>query len=216
VASLGLSKYPWYAQLAIFVAIAAGFAGAFYYFVEMPQQQALAAKRTELSAIEGRNAKGQETARQLPAFQAQIADLEARLAALKPILPEEKDVGDLLRRIQTLATQSNLTIRGFRPQPISTKEIHAEWPIGLELEGTYHNLGAFLDRVSRFPRIINVGSLVISSKDNPTPTASINVSCTATTFVLVDQAAQAAAAAAAAPTKKGAPARKATPAKKTE
>lgn len=216
MASLGLSKYPWYAQLGVFVLIAAGFAGAFYYFVEMPKQQALAGQRTELAAIEGRNAKGQETARQLPAFQAQIADLEARLAALKPILPEEKDVGDLLRRIQTLATQSNLTIRGFRPQPISTKEIHAEWPIGLELEGTYHNLGAFLDRVSRFPRIINVGSLVISNKDNPTPAATINVSCTATTFVLVDQAAQAAAAAAAAPpTKKGAPAKK-TPAKKTE
>ena len=162
--------------------------------------------------IEGRNAKGQETARQLPAFQAQVADLEARLEALKPILPEEKDVGDLLRRIQTLATQSNLSIRGFRPQPIATKEIHAEWPIGLELEGTYHNLGAFLDRVSRFPRIINVGSLVISSKDNPTPSTSIEVSCTATTFVLVDQV----AAPPAAPTKKGAPAKKAAPAQKTE
>ena len=180
MASLGLSKYPWYAQLAVFVLLAGGAAGAFFYFYELPQQQALAVRTAELQAIEGRNAKGQETARQLPAFQAQVADLEARLEALKPILPEEKDVGDLLRRIQTLATQSNLSIRGFRPQPIATKEIHAEWPIGLELEGTYHNLGAFLDRVSRFPRIINVGSLVISSKDNPTPSTSIEVSCTAT------------------------------------
>jgi type IV pilus assembly protein PilO len=212
VASLGLSKYPWYAQLAVFVLLAGGAAGAFFYFYELPQQQALAVRTAELQAIEGRNAKGQETARQLPAFQAQVADLEARLEALKPILPEEKDVGDLLRRIQTLATQSNLSIRGFRPQPIATKEIHAEWPIGLELEGTYHNLGAFLDRVSRFPRIINVGSLVISSKDNPTPSTSIEVSCTATTFVLVDQV----AAPPAAPTKKGAPAKKAAPAQKTE
>ena len=212
MASLGLSKYPWYAQLAVFVLLAGGAAGAFFYFYELPQQQALAVRTAELQAIEGRNAKGQETARQLPAFQAQVADLEARLEALKPILPEEKDVGDLLRRIQTLATQSNLSIRGFRPQPIATKEIHAEWPIGLELEGTYHNLGAFLDRVSRFPRIINVGSLVISSKDNQTPSTSIEVSCTATTFVLVDQV----AAPPAAPTKKGAPAKKAAPAQKTE
>ena len=113
--------------------------------------------------------------------------------------------------MQTLATQSNLTIRGFRPQPIATREIHAEWPIGLELEGTYHNLGAFLDRVSRFPRIINVGALVITAKDAPTPVASIQVSCTATTFVLVDQA----AAPPPPPTKKGAPAKKA-PAQKTE
>ena len=32
--------------------------------------------------------------------------------------------------------QSNLTILGFRPQAITVAEIHAEWPISLELEGT--------------------------------------------------------------------------------
>jgi len=64
--------------------------------------------------------------------------------------------------------------------------------------------------VSRFPRIINVGNLVITSKAEPSTTASIDVSCTATTFVLVDQAA---AAPAPAGSKKGAPAKK-TPAQK--
>ncbi len=37
--------------------------------------------------------------------------------------------------------------------------MHAEWPIALQLEGSYHNLGLFLDRVSKFPRIINIGNL---------------------------------------------------------
>jgi type IV pilus assembly protein PilO len=211
VASLGLDKYTWYVQLTIWLVLAAAGVGAFYYLYEAEKQTQLAASQAQLDALLAKNEKGAETARQLPAFRAQIAELQARLDALKPILPEEKDVGDLLRRIQTLAMQSNLTIRGFRPQPISTREIHAEWPIGLELEGTYHNLGAFLDRVSKFPRIINVGNLVISSRDDPTPVASIQVSCTATTFVLVDQA-----AAPAAPSKKGAPAKKAAPAQKTE
>jgi type IV pilus assembly protein PilO len=207
-----LGKSPWYVQLGVFVVLALAGAGAFYYLYEMPQQEILAARNRELEEVRARNNKGSETARQLPAFRAQIADLEARLAALKPILPEEKDVGDLLRRIQTLATQSNLTIRGFRPQPIATREIHAEWPIGLELEGTYHNLGAFLDRVSRFPRIINVGSLNIKPKDDQTPVSTIEVSCTATTFVLVDQSATPAPAGA----KKGAPAKKSEPVQKTE
>jgi len=210
VASLGMGKLPWHIQLSLFVLIALAGAGAFYYLYEIPQQEVLATRNRELEAILARNAKGSETARQLPAFRAQVADLEARLEALKPILPEEKDVGDLLRRIQTLATQSNLAIRGFKPQPIATRELHAEWPIGLELEGTYHSLGAFLDRVSRFPRIINVGALDIKAKDDQTGAATIAVSCTATTFVLVDQSAAPAA------TTKGTPAKKAAPAQKTE
>jgi type IV pilus assembly protein PilO len=208
-----LSKQPWHVQLGAFVLLAAAGAGLFYYLYEMPKQAELATRNAELQAIVGRNTKGAETARQLPAFKSQISDLEARLEALKPILPEEKDVGDLLRRIQTLATQSNLTIRGFRPQPIAAREIHAEWPIGLELEGNYHNLGMFLDRVSRFPRIINVGNMVITPKDEPTANASILVSCTATTFVLVEQPPPAPATP---DKKKGTPAKKTAPAEKTE
>jgi type IV pilus assembly protein PilO len=64
--------------------------------------------------------------------------------------------------------------------------MHAEWPIALQLEGNYHNLGLFLDRVSKFPRIINIGSMVVASKAEPTPTASMTINATATTFVLVD------------------------------
>ena len=42
--------------------------------------------------------------------------LEAQLDRLRTVLPEEQDVADLLRRVQAMATQSNLTIRGFTPR----------------------------------------------------------------------------------------------------
>ena len=122
-------------------------------------------------------------------IQKEIGTLEAQLEALKPILPDERDVGDLLRRVQTLATQSNLQVRGFKPQAITTKEMHAEWPIALQLEGNYHNLGLFLDRVSKFPRIINIGNMQLAAKPTGTPDSSMTIQATATTFVLVDAAA---------------------------
>jgi type IV pilus assembly protein PilO len=186
VASLSLAKLPWYGQIGVFVAIALFGAGAFYYFYEMPQQVEIDAKTKELSEIRGRISKGQAMARQLPEFRKQIGTLEARLDALKPILPDERDVGDLLRRVQTLATQSNLQVRGFRPQAITTKEMHAEWPIALQLEGNYHNLGLFLDRVSKFPRIINIGNMQLTAKPEGTPAQTMLINATATTFVLVD------------------------------
>ena len=46
--------------------------------------------------------------------------------------------------MQTVAAQSNLTIKGFKPAPTVTKQLHAEWPIALELDGTYHNLATVL------------------------------------------------------------------------
>jgi type IV pilus assembly protein PilO len=186
LADLSLSKLPPRTQIAVFVLLALAGAGAYYYFYELPRQEAIAAKTSELAAVRARIDKAVATARQLGDFQKQVGELEARLESLRPILPQEKDVADLLRRIQMLATQSNLTIRGFKPEAITTRELHAEWPIGLELEGTYHNLGLFLDRVSKFPRIINIGAINIASREPPAPSATIDVSCTATTFVLLE------------------------------
>jgi type IV pilus assembly protein PilO len=87
-----------------------------------------------------------------------------------------------------MATQSRLTIRGFTPRPVTRRQMHAEWPIGLELEGTYHDLGAFLERVSKFNRIINVGNIKIKAQDEKSASAgaTITAECTATTFVLID------------------------------
>ena len=187
MASLSLSKMPWYAQLGIFVVISAIGVGAFYYLHERKTQEALSARARELSAIRGRIRTGQDTARQLPEFRRQVAELEARLDSLKPILPDERDAGDLLRRVQTLAVQSNLQVLTFRPQAITTREMHAEWPIALELEGTYHNLAIFFDRVGKFTRIINITGLDVRGKEPPDANVTIVAQCVATTFVLLDK-----------------------------
>ena len=186
MASFSLNKLPWYGQIGAFVGLSAVLVGAFYYFYESGQRTQLAARAKVLSDIRGRISTGQATARQLPEFRAQVATLEARLETLKPILPDERDAGNLLRNMQTLAAQSNLVILNFRPQAINTRDLHAEWPIGLTLEGNYHNLGRFLDAVSKFPRIINVGGIRLVQKDPPSANASMAITCTAMTFVMVD------------------------------
>lgn len=208
MASLQMNKLPWWGQLLIFAVVGAAVVGGYYYFYEAEQRAQLQVRQGELTAIRARIDQGMETARKLPEFRAAVGDLEGRLESLKAILPEEKDVADLLRRLQTLASQSNLTIRHFRPRAIATKELHAEWPIELEVEGAYHNVGQFLDRVSKLPRIINVGAMEMTAATQPRPGATVRVTCTAMTFVLNDPQASTA------PTP-GAPAASG-PAKKTE
>jgi type IV pilus assembly protein PilO len=188
--NLSLSKLPWYGQLGAFVLLSVAGAGVFWNWYAVPTQAAIDARTAELKTMQEEIRKGQNYARRLPEFRAEVTELDAQLERLRPVLPEEKDVADLLRRIQGMATQSSLAIRGFTPRPVNTRQLHAEWPIGLELEGTYHNLGAFLERVSKFPRIINVNGIVIKPRQEQTGTATITAQCTAMTFVLLDPAAR--------------------------
>src|SRR5207247_7707703 len=113
--------------------------------------------------------------------------LENRLSSLQAVLLEEKDAADLLNRMQTVAAQSNLTIKSFKPGATITKQLHAEWPINLELDGTYHNLAMFFDRVGKFTRIVNISGLEVKGKDKPDANSTITASCVATTFVLPDK-----------------------------
>jgi type IV pilus assembly protein PilO len=206
---LSLTKLPWYAQVGAFVALAAGACGAFYYYYERPVQAELDGKRAELVKLRADITKGVNTAKQLPEFEAEVANLESRLENLRAVLPEEKDAADLLRRMQTVATQSNLVIKSFRPAPVVTRQLHAEWPINLELEGTYHNLAIFFDRVGKFTRIVNISGLDVKGKDRAGDVnATITATCVATTFVLLDKPAPPPAGRGAKPGAKPAPARK--------
>jgi type IV pilus assembly protein PilO len=184
---ISLTKLPWWGQIVAFIILAVGGCGAFYYYYEMPAHEDMKLREAQLVALKGDITKGLETAKKLPEFRSQVADLENRLAGLQAVLPEEKDAADLLNRMQTVAAQSNLTIKSFKPGATITKQLHAEWPITLELDGTYHNLAMFFDRVGKFTRIVNISGLDVKGKDKPEPNSTITASCVATTFVLLEK-----------------------------
>jgi len=201
---LTLTKLPWYAQVGAFVALAVGGCGFFYQLYEAPARTEIASRQSQLDALKADITKGLTTAKKLPEFRQQVGDLESRLANLKAILPEEKDAADLLNRMQTVAQLSNMSIKGFKPAPTVTKQLHAEWPITLELDGTYHNLAIFFDRVGKFTRIVNISGLDVKGKPGDQK-STITATCVATTFVLLDKPApKPVAAPAVAPPTKGA------------
>jgi type IV pilus assembly protein PilO len=184
---LTLTKLPWYAQVGAFVALAVTGCGIFYYYYEMPVRADMVARQTQVVSLRADVVKGLNTAKKLPEFKSQVTELEGRLANLTAILPDEKDAADLLKRMQTVAAQSNMTIKGFKPSPTVTKQLHAEWPITLELEGSYHNLALFFDRVGKFTRIVNISGLDVKGKEKPESSATITATCVATTFVLLEK-----------------------------
>jgi type IV pilus assembly protein PilO len=182
--NLSLSKLPWYGQIGAFVAIGIGSAAAFWNYYAVPANAEFATRQAVLTQVRSDINRGLTTARRLPEFRTEVATLQLQLERLRAVLPEQQDVADLLNRVNAMATQSNLKIVGFKPQATSKKALVTEWPYGLQLEGSYHDLGMFLERISKFPRIINVADLKVKARDNQSPRATVTIDVTATTFVL--------------------------------
>jgi Tfp pilus assembly protein PilO len=185
---ISISKLPWWGQIGLFVVMSAGAVYGFHTYYAADFQAEMAMRETHLNSLKIDINKGVATARRLPEFQAEVVNLGARLDNLKNVLPEQKDVADILRRLQGLATQSNLTLLRFTPVPQRQQPLYAEVPYRLTAVGSFHNLALFFDRVSKFPRIINIGDISITANPRQDPNSTIIADMTATTFVLTEAA----------------------------
>ena len=186
---ISLSKLPWYGQIGAFVLMGALSIYGFNTYYVTDVQAELDLKKSHLASLRNDINKGVATARRLGEFQSQVTDLEHRLDSLKNVLPEQKDVADTLRRLQGLATQSNLTLLRFTPAPQKQQPLYLEVPYVLTADGSFHNLALFFDRVAKFQRIINVSDISVSAKSAQSPNSTILATVVATTFVLQEGAA---------------------------
>ena len=97
-----------------------------------------------------------------PKLEQEIKGLEKQLEVALVKLPEEKEIPKLLTQVNTLGQQSGLEFQLFRPAAPIKRGFYAEVPIDIRVQGDYHTLGGFLDRVSKLERIVNVADLRIS------------------------------------------------------
>ena len=172
---LKLDKLPWYGQVGLFVALGLALIGGFYWFYAVPTQAEMATRQQKLDGASRHHRErvcDRESAEPVPP-----AGRRARSTARK----SEGGAAGTEGRRRSVAAHRNAGEAvesrdpGFKPAPSVTKQLHAEWPIALQLDGTYHNLAMFFDRVSKFSRIINVSNIAIRAKEKPQPNSTISV-----------------------------------------
>ena len=171
---------PWYTYAIIAVLIV----GFFYFIYYKPKGKELVSLQTERKKVEADVRKAQQKKRDLDKIEAELKTLTATLANLEAIIPQKKEMSDILRRIQQLAYDSRLNIRRFAPQRLDDKEFFSEQPISIEMTGNYHNLGRFFDQLSRFSRLFIVENFSIKTLARQTDASTVSVSCTTKTYII--------------------------------
>ena len=175
-----LPKNQQYIACVVIVAIAAA---GFYWGWYQGKATELEGLKTTLATLNQQIQELNVVKANLPALEKEVEQLSLRLEQLRRILPPAKETPDLMKRLQALASQSNLKIKVFAPGAVVQKDFYQEWPIEITVDGTYPNLATFFDRVGRLPRIVNIGNLRASTATKPTFTQTITAQYTAMTYV---------------------------------
>ena len=186
-----LAKLKWYYQVLIVAVVCGGLLGLFWYEVLSGMQADVDAKKVKADELRQVVAKSEAQSRELERIKKEALELQAKLDMLKAVLPLDKETDQIFRAVQLHAAASGLDVSRVSPKPTIDHEIYTEYPIDLDVTGTYHNVGAFLDRIRQMPRIVNINSLRISSRASEgeaASRASVGATYTATTFVYKDEA----------------------------
>jgi type IV pilus assembly protein PilO len=187
----GFEKLAWYFQVLIVSGICAALLGAVWYQYLNPIQTTIEGKNADLKNLQAQVAKSQAQEREYAKFKAESDKLKEQLDDLKSVLPQEKETDQILRQAQRAAETSSLRIMRVGPRATIDHEIYTEWPIDMEIVGTYHNIGSFLDKIRLLPRIVNISNMRIQGRAAEGPAsqvASVGATYTATTFVYKEEA----------------------------
>ncbi len=160
----GLEGKPWYVSALVGVALAVAVIVAFKYVQADKMKQQVDRKEKKLKKLDREANEGRAAMKSLPQFREEVARLQLELDKLLRILPSRRNTEDLLRRIRRLTEQGDFDLLRFTPRGLSKRDFYSEWPIAISLNGKFHNLARFFDRIRRFSRIINVSNLRISAR----------------------------------------------------
>jgi Tfp pilus assembly protein PilO len=178
---LKLEEKKWWIAALIGLAFGVALAGGVHYAWLRGVNDDITRKTGELKGLQDEIQKGRAAERKLSQFREEVKRLELELAKLLQILPSARNTEDLIKRIETLTRQGDFTLQKFTPGEPAAKDFYSEYPIDISLQGTYHNLALFFDRMSRFSRIINVEDMKIFSLESPGK--SITANFVAKTFI---------------------------------
>ena len=108
-------------------------------------------------------ARARQSVADLPRFQAEFAALHERYEMAAELLPTDKEMPGVLRRLTLAGQQCGVRFESFRPDPEIRKDHYTEVPIQLKVVGGYHQVGQFLAEVANMPRIMKVSNLQVNS-----------------------------------------------------
>jgi len=164
-------------------------------FFFQPRKARIEALTVDYEKISADLEKARKTVGNLEKLEQEYERLHEKWVAAQSLLPQEKEVAELLRKVTRAGNQAGVDFMLFQPGPPVNKEFIAENPVKIRVRGQYHQLGVFLSKVANLDRIINVSEIRITPvekvqgpKDNNKATRNytIEAEMTMTAYTLLE------------------------------
>lgn len=163
-----IKNLKWYFQLLILVSIATlGYMGV-WYFVTSETRAETQVINDQVVQLQAKNEAARVATQRINEFRALYASKAQEYEELKVLLPEQREITNVLQGLQDTARDAKLVVMRFSPRDDALQDSMTAKPVEIEVDSNFNNLRAFFESMAKLPRIVSITDFKINQLDKQT------------------------------------------------
>jgi type IV pilus assembly protein PilO len=136
----------------------------------------------EIAQITAKNEAARVATQRINEFRALYASKAVEYEELKVLLPEQREITNVLQGLQDNARDSRLIVMRFSPRDDTQQDSIMAKPVEIEVDSNFNNLREFFDKMAKLPRIVSITDFKINQLDKQTAQKTLHAQFLLTTF----------------------------------
>jgi type IV pilus assembly protein PilO len=160
-----IKNLKWHYHLLLLLCVAALiYSGVWYYFTSETRAE-VAALNDQVSQLQAKNETARVATQRINEFRALFASKSEEYEELKVLLPEQREITNVLQGLQDTANGSRMVVMRFAPREDTMQDSIMAKPVEVEVDSNFTNLRAFFGQMAQLPRIVSITDFKINQLD---------------------------------------------------
>lgn len=177
-----LKSLDWYYQLAVLVGIGALLYFGVWYFVTSETRVEITALDEQIAQLQAKNQAAQIATQRINEFRSLYASKSQEYDELKVLLPEEREITNVLQGLQDTARDSRLIVSRFSPKDDTQEDSIMAKPIEIEVDSNFNSLREFFDKMAKLQRIVSIKDFSLRQLEQQTSDRTLHAQFTLTAY----------------------------------
>jgi type IV pilus assembly protein PilO len=160
-----IKNLKWHYHLLLLICAAALiYSGVWYYFTSETRAET-ATIMEQVSQLQAKNETARVATQRINEFRALYASKAQEYEELKVLLPEQREITNVLQGLQDTANGSKMMVMRFAPREDTAQDTIMAKPVEVEVDSNFTNLRSFFGQIAQLPRIVSVTDFKLNQLD---------------------------------------------------
>jgi type IV pilus assembly protein PilO len=156
----------WHIQLIVLVGIAALVYLSVWYFVTSETRAQIRSLEDQIAQKTSQNEAARIATQRINEFRSLYASKSQEYDELKVLLPEQREITNVLQGLQDTASESRLVVMRFTPREEVRQETIMAKAVEIEVDSNFNNLRDFFDKMAKLQRIVSITDFDLNTLSN--------------------------------------------------